>query len=147
MADWRQEIDDLFKSQGFAKKIPELSVEDQLAIQEFQENIGKPALENFCDELNSFQNIKAEVAVSKKNADALMEQVELTVYKMAQPKITYRLKFLKKESGVFINSEYSIPNIYGENTRFHNSALNRPLAGTTEDEIANDFSDILKSKF
>jgi hypothetical protein len=122
MADWRQEIDDLFKSQGFAKKIPELSVEDQLAIQEFQENIGKPALENFCDELNSFQNIKAEVVVSKKNAEALMEQVELTVYKMAQPKITYRLKFLKKESGVFINSEYSIPNIYGENTRFHNSA-------------------------
>ena len=147
MADWRQEIDDLFKSQGFAKKIPELSAEDQVAIQEFQENIGKPALENFCDELNSFQNIKAEVVVSKKNAEALMEQVELTVYKMAQPKITYRLKFLKKESGVFISSEYSIPNIYGENTRFHNSALNRPLAGTTEDEIANDFSDILKSKF
>jgi hypothetical protein len=147
MADWRQEIDDLFKSQGFAKKIPELSVEDQLAIQEFQENIGKPALENFCDELNSFQNIKAEVVVSKKNADARMEQVELTVYKTAQPKITYRLKFVKKESGVFINSEYSIPNIYGENTRFHNSALNRPLAGTTEDEIANDFSEILKSKF
>jgi hypothetical protein len=147
MADWRQEIDDLFKSQGFAKKIPELSAEDQLAIQEFQENIGKPALENFCDELNSFQNIKAEVVVSKKNAEALMEQVELTVYKMAQPKITYRLKFLKKESGVFINSEYSIPNIYGENTRFHNSGLNRPLAGTSEDEIANDFSEILKSKF
>jgi hypothetical protein len=147
MADWRQEIDDLFKSQGFAKKIPELSVEDQLAIQEFQENIGKPALENFCDELNSFQNIKAEVVVSKKNADARLEQVELTVYKMAQPKITYRLKFIKKESGVFISSEYSIPNIYGENTRFHNSALNRPLAGTTEDEIANDFSEILKSKF
>jgi hypothetical protein len=147
MADWRQEIDDLFKSQGFAKKIPELSAEDQLAIQEFQENIGKPALENFCDELNSFQNIKAEVVVSKKNAEALMEQVELTVYKMAQPKITYRLKFLKKESGVYINSEYSIPNIYGENTRFHNSGLNRPLAGTSEDEIANDFSEILKSKF
>jgi hypothetical protein len=147
MADWRQEIDDLFKSQGFAKKIPELSAEDQVAIQEFQDNIGKPALENFCDELNSFQNIKAEVEVSKKNADALMEQVELTVYKMGQPKITYRLKFVKRDNGVYINSEYSIPNIYGENTRFHNSALNRPLAGTTEDEIANDFSDILKSKF
>lgn len=147
MADWRQEIDDLFKSQGFAKKIPELSAEDQFAIQEFQDNIGKPAFENFCDELNSFQNIKAEVIVAKKNANALMEQVELTVFKMAQAKLTYRLKFIKKESGVHINSEFSIPNIYGENTRFHNSGLERPLAGTTEDEIADDFSAILKSKF
>ena len=147
MADWRQEIDALFKSQGFEKKIPELSAEDQEAIQEFQDNIGKPALENFCDELNSFQNIRAEVIVSKKNAEALMEQVELTVFKMAQAKLTYRLKFLKKEGGVHINSEYSIPNIYGENTRFHNSGLDRPLLGTSEDEIANDFSAILKSKF
>lgn len=147
MADWRQEIDALFKSQGFERKIPELSAEDQMAIQEFQENIGKPALENFCDELNSFQNIRAEVIVSKKNAEALMEQVELTVFKMAQAKLTYRLKFLKRAGGVHIGSEYSIPNIYGENTRFHNSTLDRPLAGTTEDEIANDFSLILKSKF
>lgn len=148
MADWRQEIDALFKSQGFEKKIPELSEEDQVAIQEFQDNIGRPALENFCDELNSFQNIRAEVIVSKKDADALMEQVELTVYKMAQAKLTYRLKFLKtKEGGVYLGSEYSIPNIYGENTRFHNSTLDRPLTGTTEDDIANDFSEILKSKF
>ena len=147
MADWRQEIDALFKSQGFEKKIPELSVEDQMAIQEFQDNIGKPALENFCDELNSFQNIRAEVVVSRKNPDALMEVVELTVYKLAQAKLTYRLKFLKREGGVHLASEYSIPNIYGENTRFHNSALERALAGTTEDEIANDFSEILKSKF
>lgn len=147
MADWRQEIDSLFKSQGFERKIPELSAEDQVAIQEFQENIGKPALENFCDELNSFQNIRAEVIVSKKNAEALMEQVELTVFKMAQAKLTYRLKFQKREGGVHLGSEYSIPNIYGENTRFHNSVLDRPLPGTTEDEIANDFSQILKSKF
>jgi hypothetical protein len=147
MADWRQEIDALFKSQGFERKIPELSAEDQVGIQEFQENIGKPALENFCDELNSFQNIRAEVVVSKKDAEALMEQVELTVYKMAQAKLTYRLKFLKREGGVHLGSEYSIPNIYGENTRFHNSTLDRPLAGTTEEDIANDFSHILKSKF
>lgn len=147
MADWRQEIDALFKSQGFERKIPELSAEEQIAIQEFQDNIGKPALENFCDELNSFQNIRAEVIVSKKNAEALMEQVELTVFKLAQAKLTYRLKFLKRAGGVHIGSEYSIPNIYGENTRFHNSTLDRPLAGTTEDEIANDFSAILKSKF
>ena len=147
MLDWRQEIDALFKSQGFERKVPELSVEDQVAIQEFQENIGKPALENFCDELNSFQNIKAEVLVTKKNVDAVMEQVELTVYKMAQAKLTYRLKFIKREGGVHLSSEFSIPNIYGENTRFHNSALDRPLAGSTEDDIANDFSLILKSKF
>jgi hypothetical protein len=147
MADWRQEIDSLFKSQGFERKIPELSAEDAAEIQEFQENIGKPALENFCDELNSFQNIRAEVIMSKKNPDALLEQVELTIYKIAQAKLTYRLKFLKREDGVHLSSEYSIPNIYGENTRFHNSTLDRPLAGTTEDDIANDFSAILKSKF
>ena len=147
MADWRQEIDALFKSQGFERKIPELSAEDQVAIQEFQDNIGKPALENFCDELNSFQNIRAEINVSKKSADAIMEQVELTIFKLAQAKLTYRLKFIKREDGVHLSSEYSIPNIYGENTRFHNSTLDRPLAGTAEEEIANDFSEILKSKF
>jgi len=147
MADWRQEIDALFKSQGFERKIPELSAEDQVAIQEFQDNIGKPALENFCDELNSFQNIRAEINVSKKSADAIMEQVELTIFKLAQAKLTYRLKFIKREDGVHLSSEYSIPNIYGENTRFHNSTLDRPLAGSTEEEIANDFSEILKSKF
>lgn len=147
MADWRQEINALFKSQGFERKIPELSAEDELAIQEFQENIGKPVLENFCDELNSFQNIRAEINISKKRADAAMEQVELTIFKLAQAKLTYRLKFVKREDGVHLSSEYSIPNIYGENTRFHNSTLDRPLAGTTEDDIANDFSEILKSKF
>src|SRR6476659_564040 len=128
MADWRQEIDALFKSQGFERKIPELSAEDQVAIQEFQDNIGKPALENFCDELNSFQNIRAEINVSKKSADAIMAQVELTIFKLAQAKLTYRLKFIKREDGVHLSSEYSIPNIYGENTRFHNSTLDRPLA-------------------
>ena len=147
MADWRQEIDALFKSQGFERKIPELSADDQVAIQEFQENIGKPALENFCDELNSFQNIRAEVVANKKNPDALFEQVELTIFKVAQAKLMYRLKFLKREDGVHVSSEYSIPNIYGEATRFVNSTLDRPLAGTTEDEIATDFSEILKSKF
>lgn len=147
MADWRQQINDIFKGQGFEKKVPELSVEDEAAIQEFQDNIGKPAFENFCDELNTFQHVKAEVNIAKKKPEALMELVELTVYKMAHPKLTYRLKFFKKEAGIFVGGEYSIPNIYGENTRFHDSSLGRPLAGTTEEEIANDFSGILKSKF
>ncbi|HUQ97632.1 MAG TPA: hypothetical protein VM010_08200, partial [Chitinophagaceae bacterium] len=87
------------------------------------------------------------VGIGKKNTDAIFEQVELTVFKLAQAKLTYRLKFLKREGGVHLNSEYSIPNIYGENTRFHNSGLDRPLAGTSEEDIANDFSEILKSKF
>src|SRR6478672_6073567 len=100
MADWRQEINALFKSQGFERKIPELSAEDEMAIQEFQENIGKPVLENFCDELNSFQNIRAEININKKSADAVMEHVELTIFKVAQAKLTYRLKFIKREDGV-----------------------------------------------
>lgn len=146
MADWRQDIGDIFKGQGFEKKIPELSAEDEISIQEFLDNIGKPAFENFSDELNSFQHIKAEVIVSKKKQDALMDVVELTVYKMSHPKLTYRLKFYKKET-VYLVGEYSIPNIYGENTRFNDSSLDRPLAGTTEDDIARDFSAILKAKF
>jgi hypothetical protein len=147
MADWRQEIDELFKSQGFEKKVPELTAEDQLLIQQFQDNIGKPALENFCDQLNSFSNVRAEVASSKKTGDAIVEVVELNVFKMNQPRLTYRFKFLRKEKGVFVEGEYSTPNIYGENTRFHKSGLDRPMSGTTEEEIAEDFSEILKSKF
>lgn len=148
MADWRQEIDDLLKHQGFEKKIPELSEADGGAIQEFLDNIGRPAFENVCDQLNSFQNVKAEVVESKRTqATALFEPFELSVFKMAQPKLTYRLRFLRKEKGLYIGSEYSIPNIYGENTRFQNSTLDRQLAGTTEDDIASDFFAILKSKF
>ena len=147
MGDWRQEIDDLFKSRGFEKKVPELSADDQMAIQEFLENIGKPAFENFSDELNSFLHVKAEVATSKKSPESLMELVELNVFQMMHPKLTYRLKFLKKDNGVLIQGEYSTPNIYGENTRFHDTSLERPLVGTTEDDIAKDISNILESKF
>ena len=147
MGDWRQEIDDLFKSRGFEKKVPELSADDQVAIQEFLENIGKPAFENFSDELNSFLHVKAEVVSSKKSAESIMEQVELNVFQMMHPKLTYRLKFLKKDNGVYLQGEYSTPNIYGENTRFHDTSLDRPLVGATEDDIAKDISNILESKF
>ena len=129
------------------KKIPELSADDQMAIQEFLENIGKPAFENFSDELNSFLHLKAEVVTSRKSPESLMELVELNVFQMMHPKLTYRLKFLKKDKGVHIQGEYSTPNIYGENTRFHDTSLERPLVGTTEDDIAKDISNILESKF
>ena len=147
MADWRQEIDDLLKHEGFEKKAPELSTEDQKTIQEFLDNIGKPAFENICDQLNSFQHVKGEVEPSKKLPNSKIESFELTVFKMAQPKLSYRLRFTKKEAGIYIGAEYSTPNIYGENTRFHPSALERLLAGTTEDDLAQDFFSILKSKF
>lgn len=147
MADWRQEIDELLKHQGFDKKVPELSAADEVAIQEFLDNIGKPAFENVCDQLNSFQHVKAEVEESKKTHPSKIELFELSVFKMAQPKLTYRLRFSRKTSGLFIGGEYSIPNIYGENTRFQNSTLDRELSGTTEDDIAADFFAILKSKF
>jgi hypothetical protein len=147
MADWRQDIDDLLKHQGFEKKVPELSVADGTAIQEFMDNIGKPAFENICDQLNSFQHVKAEVEESKKSHPSLYEAVELSVFKMAQPKLTYRLRFLRKAAGLYIGGEYSIPNIYGENTRFQNTVLDRELAGTTEDDIAADFFAIMKTKF
>ena len=147
MPDWRHNIDELLKSQGFEKKIPELSAEDQSTIQEFFDNIGKPAFENICDQLNSFQNIRAEVKPMIKTPQLTFESFELSVYKMAQPKLSYRLSFLKKEDDITIGGEYSTPNIYGENTRYHNSGLNRSLSGTTEDDIASDFFSILKAKF
>jgi hypothetical protein len=147
MPDWRHNIDELLKSQGFEKKAPELSPEDEAIIQEFLDNIGRPAFENICDQINSFQNIRAEVTTSKKTPQSAIEGSELSVYKMTQPKLSYRLGFIKKENGININGEYSTPNIYGENTRYHNSGLNRALNGTTEEDIAADFFAIMKSKF
>lgn len=147
MADWRQEIDDLLKHEGFEKKAPELSKDDQKVIQEFLDNIGKPAFENICDQLNSFQNVKGEVTPSKKLPNSVIESFELTVFKISQPKLTYRLHFTKKEKSIHIAGESSTPNIYGENTRFQPSSLERPLSGTTEDDLAADFFSILKSKF
>ena len=147
MADWRQEIDDLLKHEGFEKKAPELSADDQASIQEFLDNIGKPAFENICDQLNSFQSVKGEVMPSKKLPNSKIEGFELSVFKMGQPKLTYRLDFVKKEKSIYLIGESSTPNIYGENTRFQASNLDRPLAGTTEDDLAADFFSILKSKF
>jgi hypothetical protein len=147
MPDWRHNIDELLKSQGFEKKAPELFPEDEVVIQEFLENIGRPAFENICDQINSFQNIRAEVKTLKKAPQSTIETWELSVYKMTQPKLSYRLGFIKKENGININGEYSTPNIYGENTRYHNSGLNRALNGTTEEDIASDLFAIMKSKF
>jgi hypothetical protein len=147
MPDWRHNIDELLKSQGFEKKAPELSAEDAVIIQEFLDNIGRPAFENICDQINSFQNIRAEVSASKKIPQSSIESFELSVYKMTQPKLSYRLGFIKKENGININGEYSTPNIYGENTRYHNSGLNRVLTSTTEEDIASDLFAIMKSKF
>ena len=147
MPDWRHNIDELLKSQGFEKKAPELSADDEAVIQEFLDNIGRPAFENISDQINSFQNIRAEVSTSKKTPQSAVESFELSVYKMSQPKLSYRLGFLKKENGISISGEYSTPNIYGENTRYQNSGLNRALNGTTEDDIASDFFAIMKSKF
>ncbi len=147
MPDWRHNIDELLKSQGFEKKAPELSADDEKLIQEFLDNIGRPAFENICDQINSFQNIRAEVTPSKKAPQSSIESFELSVYKMSQPKLSYRLGFLKKENGINVSGEYSTPNIYGENTRYQNSGLNRTLSGTTEEDIAGDFFAIMKSKF
>ena len=147
MPDWRHSIDELLKAQGFEKKAPELSTEDEAIIQEFLDNIGRPAFENICDQINSFQNIRAEVTPSKKAPQSSIESFELSIYKMTQPKLSYRLGFLKRESGINVAGEYSTPNIYGENTRYQNSTLNRTLTGTTEEDIAGDFFGIMKSKF
>ena len=147
MGDWKTEIDSLFKNQGFEKKLPQLSREDEIAIKEFMDNIGNPAFENICDQLNSFLHVKAELIPTVKPVSGQMNAVELNISKMNQPKLTYRLKFQKKEGGVYIRGEYSIPNIYGENTRFQDTALERLMAGTTEEDIGNDLSDALKSKF
>lgn len=147
MADWRQEIDSLFKSQGFEKKIPDLTPEDETTIQQFLDNIGKPALQNICDQLNSYLNIKAEVVAEKERASSIMEMVRLNISRMNQPKLTYRLKFQKDDKGINLVGECSVPNIYGENTRFEDSGLQRPMQGTTEEEIASDLSAALKSKF
>jgi len=62
-------------------------------------------------------------------------------------KIINFINFLKKENGINISGEYSTPNIYGENTRYQGSGLNKALSGTTEEDIASDFFTIMKSKF
>lgn len=148
MADWRLNIDEFLKGQGFEKKAPELSDKDAALIQEFLENLGRPVFENIADRLNAYKEVKAEVVETSFTPQLSIDFFELTVFNRNQPKLTYRLRFTKETGGqVMLGGEYSTPNIYGENTRFHNSALNRTLAGTTEEEIASDFFQILQAKF
>ncbi|HYH14420.1 MAG TPA: hypothetical protein VD794_04330 [Flavisolibacter sp.] len=148
MADWRLNIDEFLKGQGFEKKEPELSSNDVSLIQEFLENVGRPVFENIADRLNAYKEVKAEVIENSFTPLTHIDFFELTVFNRNQPKLTYRLRFTKEINGqVMLGGEYSTPNIYGENTRFHNSPLNRTLSGTAEEEIASDFFQILQAKF
>jgi hypothetical protein len=148
MADWRLNIDDFLKGQGFEKKEPELTSNDAVLIQEFLENLGRPVFENIADRLNAYKEVKAEVIETSFTPPVPIDYFQITVFNKNQPKLTYRLRFTKETNGqVMLGGEYSTPNIYGENTRFHNSALNRTLAGTSEEEIASDFFQILQAKF
>lgn len=147
MTNWRQDLDEVFKSKGFEKKLPELSVKDEQSIQEFLDNIGKPAFENISDQLNSFNDVKAEVEVSKRSNDSNIENVELHLFRLGQPKLAYRLKFSKRQEHIYIEGEYSIPNIYGENTRYHKTTLEQPLSDITEEELAADLAEVVRSRF
>ena len=148
MADWRLNIDDFLKGQGFEKKAPELTNNDAVIIQEFLENVGRPVFENIADRLNAYKEVKAEVVETSFTPALPIDYFQLNVFNRNQPKLTYRLRFAKETNGqVMLGAEYSTPNIYGENTRFHNGALNRTLSGTTEEEIASDFFQILQTKF
>lgn len=147
MADWRTNMDDFLKGQGFEKKIPELSTTDARLIQEFLENIGRPAFENIADRLNAYKEVKAEVATVPFPLNDL-DFFELTVFNKNQPRLTYRLRFTKEMNGqVTLGGEYSIPNIYGENTRFHYTPMTRAITGTSEEDLASDFFQILQTKF
>ena len=147
MTNWRQDLDEVFKSKGFEKKLPELSVKDEQSIQEFLDNMGKPAFENISDQLNSFNDVKAEVEVSKRSNDSNIENVELHLFRLGQPKLAYRLKFSKRQEHIYIEGEYSIPNIYGENTRYHKTTLEQPLSDITEEELAADLAEVVRSRF
>lgn len=147
MTDWRQQIDEVIKSQGFEKKVPELSLDDFNTIQEFLDQKARATFENICDQLNTFQNVRAEVVMAKSPVHASINAFELLVYKMGQPRLTYRLNFARRLEGLYLNGEYSTPNIYGENTRFHKTGLERLATHVWEDDIAADFLAVLGSKF
>lgn len=147
MMDWRQHIDEVIKSQGFEKKIPELSTEDFATIQVFLDQKARAAFEDICEQLNTFQNIRAEVMGAKSPVHTSINTFELLVHKMGQPKLTYRLNFTRRMEGIYVFGEFSTPNIYGENTRFNKTSFDRLITHAWEDDIAADFSGILKSKF
>lgn len=147
MTNWRQQIDDVIKAQGFEKKIPDLSQDDFDTIQEFLEQKARAAFENISDQLNTFQNIRADVVEAKSPVHHSITAFELLVYKMGQPRLTYRLHFARRQEGLYAFAEFSTPNIYGENTRFHKTGLERLISHIWEDDIAADFSAVLGTKF
>lgn len=147
MTDWRHQIDEVIKAQGFEKKIPEMSPADFESIGEFLEQKALAAFENICDQLNTFQNIRGEVVEAKSPVHISIVAFELLVYKSGQPRLTYRLNFARRLEGLYAFGEYSTPNIYGENTRFHKTELERLVTHIWEDDIAADFSVVLRTRF
>jgi hypothetical protein len=66
MADWMQELNHFLGDKGNAQSLPEFDQSDEIKIQEFVSEVFKTGLTKLKEQLNSYQDIKAEISTSKK---------------------------------------------------------------------------------
>src|SRR5260221_14312734 len=95
-----------------------------------------PGLIKIKKQLDLYPHINADIEISKKEADFLIEQVEFRVYKTLQRKFTYRLQFSKAGNGINTKGQFSFSNLYDENIIFTDTSLNKPMVDVTENDIA-----------
>lgn len=147
MADWIEELNQFLGDKGKSKPLPEFSQNDEIKIQEFLSEVFKTSLVKLKEQLNMFNDIKAEISISKKAEHSFFEQVEFRVYKILQQKFTYRLVFSKPGNVIKAQGQFSIPNLYGESIHFTDTAFYKPIAEIKGKDILEDFTQTFKEHF
>ncbi|MDQ6723323.1 MAG: hypothetical protein M3Z01_03550 [Thermoproteota archaeon] len=147
MTDWAQDLNQFLGDKGIKQSSPEFNQSEEKEIQKFLDETFKPSLVKIKKQLQLYPHINADIEISKKEADFLMEQVEFRVYKTLQRKFTYRLQFSKAGNGINVKGQFSFFNLYDENISFTDASLNKPIAGITENDVAEDFTKTFKEHF
>jgi hypothetical protein len=139
-----QQLEAFFKSKGIQKKINGISQSDEIQIKETIDGIIRPAFDDLIETINSYKNIKSEILPFKKNANDIIENVEIRVYQGTDSKFAYRPNFSIADTEIFVNGQYCIPHkLYGEFKDYKKTKTSKPLIELSQQDIVDDFTSAL----
>lgn len=133
-------LEEFFNSKGIKKQITEFTPEQETEIQSLIDSIFKPAIEELIGDYNSYRSVTAQLSISKRYTDSIMENIIFKVSKTMHPKFFYRPKFLIEDGNIIIAGQFCIPNIYGECKDYISTDLNKLFKDLKKDDIKSDIT-------
>lgn len=131
-------LEDFFNSKGIKKRTFELNSVQESEIQSIIETVFKPAFEELSSEFNSYANIDAQLHISKKSSDEILENIEYKISHIMQAKFCYRPKFSLEKDMLYVNGQFCIPNLYSDCIDFKDTGLKKVLAEIKIEDIKTD---------